>query len=342
MTNTETDQYLSSPGQQLLEARERNDISAEMIAQRLRLDVGQIHALEKDEYTSFPAIAYVRGYLLGYAKIVGLDSEQLLTIFDQNSKTAPSLEPHVSRPEQQAASGDKHIRVVTWSLIAALALLLILWWQTQRSSEEVPADQESDNQQAEMQIEDNPQLEMIKGSSGTLSLSETTAESAEPVQEEPKELVHDYDVVQMSELPEPPEQNYQTEMPESTPTLSDQTSDQTTDQNSVDIQNFDEAQKEDPAQLSAEDPVQKSNGIVLQFTDDSWIQITDATGEKQFSRTGKAGEVVDVTGTAPFRIVIGRASVVILSYQGNFIELDQLATDEVARFRLDENGAHRY
>ena len=323
MKKKEPDHSLPSPGQQLLKAREEKDISAEMVAERLRLDVNFIHALEKDDYEKFPAIAYVRGHLRGYANMVGLDPEQLISVFDQKSKTAPSLEPLVSQPKQQAGSGDKHIKVVTWSLVAALALLLGLWWQTQRSTQEEPADQSVS--QEEIETEEVSTIEFMEGTTGTLSLEVQDEEP--PVQEEPKELAHVFGVQQFSELPEPPEQNYQTELPISTPVQSMSDIGQT---------------PEIVPTLSSTDRLQIANqDIVLQFTADSWIQITDSTGAKQFSRLGKADEVVNVTGVAPFRVVIGRASVVIMSYQGNFIDLDSLAKNEVARFTLDETGAYR-
>ncbi len=324
MKKKEPDQSLPSPGQQLLKAREEKDISVEMVAERLRLNVNLIRALEKDDYEQFPAIAYVRGHLRGYANMVGINPDQLIGAFDQKSKTAPALEPLVSQPKQQAGSGDKHIKVVTWLLVAALALLLGLWWQTQRSSTQEESAEQSVSQE-EIETEEASAIEFMEGTTGTLSLEVQDEEP--PVQEEPKELAHVFGVQKFSELPEPPEQNYQTELPIILPVQSMSDVGQT---------------PEIVPTLSSTDRIQIENqDIVLQFTADSWIQITDSTGTKQFSRLGKADEVVNVTGVAPFRVVIGRASVVIMSYQGNFIDLDSLAKNEVARFTLDETGAYR-
>ena len=330
--NTETDQNQLSPGQRLQKARELKNISVDMVAQRLRLDAKLIHALDNDEYEQFPAIAYVRGHIRGYANMVDLDPEELIGSFDHNAKTGPSLEPFVSQPQQQAGMGDKHIKAVTYSVIAALVLLLGLWWQTQRSTQDVPDDQERLQVQTQTETVEEPALEIIEGTTGTLALPEEPPKDP-TVENEPKELMHDFGVQYFSELPKPPEQNTMTESPEST---------MLSEQNWVESRQTIENDPDPGSITSSVDPVQiEDQGIVLQFTDESWVQITDATGKKRFSRLGKAGEVVNITGVAPFRVVIGRASVVIMSYQGSFIDLDPLAKDEVARFNLDENGAYR-
>ncbi len=323
-----SEQNVPSAGQQLLEAREQKELSIEMVAQRLRLDVNLVHALEKDDYESFPAIAYARGYLRGYAKMVGLEPEQLISTLDQKFKATPPIEPFVSQPQQQTGSGDKHIKVVTYSLIALLVLLLGLWWQTQRSTEEMSDELETG--ETELQEKNVTQIELIEGTSGTLSLS---AKSEEIAQEDPEELMHDFGVQQFSDLPEPPEQIIEAELP-----IREPIQDQAPENISLNSGNGQEVLPE----ISSTDTVQLvDQDIVIQFTDESWIQITDATGKKRFSRLGRVGEVVNVTGVAPFRVVIGRASVVIMSYQGNFLDLEPLAKNEVARFTLDETGAYR-
>ena len=327
MKNTQADQNLTTPGPLLLKAREAQDISAEMVAQHLRLDTDLVHALENDDYAKFPAVAYVRGHLRGYANMVDLNGDKLVKLFDQSAKKAPAIEPFVSQPEPQASSGDRHIRAVTYSLIAALVLLLALWWQTHRPSVETTVELNQEMSiTPEQEQEESIETVILEGSSGILPLPEISLETT-TVQEEPMELQHDYSLVTFSELPEPPEQGVETELTGAGLELSAQNN-----ANGLEISSM----------PSAADPIRIENqGIIMQFTDESWVQITDANNSKLFSALGKAGEVVNVTGLAPFRIVIGKASAVIMSYQGDFIDLDPLARNEVARFTIDENGAHR-
>jgi len=332
--NTEPDQKQLSTGQRLQEAREQKGISVEMVAQRLRLDVKFIQALDNDDYEQFPALTYVRGHIRGYANMVGLNPEELTCSLDHKAKIAPSLKPSVSQPQQQAGLGDKPVKVVTWSLITALVLLLGLWWHTHRSSVEETTPVVEDSAPVEPASGDTPNLKIIEGGTGTLSLPKPEkVQEKPPAQDKPEELKHEFGVQHFSDLPKPPEQSEPTDIPISRPV---------TEQNWVDVsQKVENSQAVNPI-ISSANPAQiEKQDIVLQFTDKSWVKITDSTGDKLFSRLGNPGEVVNVAGTAPFRVVIGRASVVIMSYQENFIDLDPLTKNEVARFTLDENGAHR-
>ncbi len=329
MNKTESDQSPLTPGQILLNARKEQDISVETIAQGLRLDPLLIDALENDEYEQFPAMAYVRGYIRGYANQVGIDPAIIINSFDKKINEAPALEPFASRPEQQADSGDRHVRVVTYSLIGVLILLLGLWWQTQRS----PPDKIVELVD-ELVNEEQSAAEVLDEVSAMLALPEYAEELTQEQQEGPKELEHDYAIVQLNEMPEAPEQDFSVVAQQPEEIVSEEQPTPVEETLSTII-----TPKPD-LEPAAEKQINKSEGIVLEFTDDSWIEITDSTGKKRFSRLGKAGEIVDVAGQRPFKVIIGKSSVVKMSYQGTSIDLSSLAKNEVARFYIDKNGVH--
>lgn len=340
MNKTESDQSPLTPGQLLLNARKEQDISVETIAQGLRLDPLLIDALENDEYEKFPAMAYVRGYLRGYANQVGVDPNLVVSSFDKKINVAPALEPFASRPEQQAGSGDKHVRAVTYSLIGVLALLVGLWWQTQRSPDTGFFAQAENDAGLDEKVADIDEVEVLEGTSGPLSLTPLVSQ-AEFETDEPKELEHDYAVVQLNEVVEAPVQV-------SNPVLLSVEPQETEDENIEEeptagiVPSPDVASEPDQViEPVVEVKQNKSEGIVLKFSDASWIQITDVTGKKRFSRAGKPGEVVKVAGEQPFKVIIGKSSVVTMSYQGNSIDLSSLAKNEVARFYIDKDGAHK-
>lgn len=56
--------------------------------------------------------------------------------------------------------------------------------------------------------------------------------------------------------------------------------------------------------------------LLLSASGESWLQVTDASGRVLLSRTLSAGESVPLTGKAPFRLIVGRAELVSISYQG--------------------------
>jgi len=79
-----------------------------------------------------------------------------------------------------------------------------------------------------------------------------------------------------------------------------------------------------------------ANNHVLRFqTDqDAWIQVVDGEG-RRFSKLIRAGTTDSITGTAPFKLVVGEAARVRLSYDGHSIDLRPFIGQKVARLTLE-------
>ena len=86
------------------------------------------------------------------------------------------------------------------------------------------------------------------------------------------------------------------------------------------------------AQGSAVTPEAAPVQIVL--TDSSWIEVVDASGSKVFSRIARAGETLALQGQAPFRLRIGNASAVQVSFKGQPVSLTGITRNNTARVEL--------
>jgi cytoskeleton protein RodZ len=67
---------------------------------------------------------------------------------------------------------------------------------------------------------------------------------------------------------------------------------------------------------------------------DTWIEILDARGQSLELDLIRAGNRRQYNGQAPFRIMIGRASAVVLTMDGEIIDLGPYTRDNVARMTL--------
>jgi len=67
-----------TPGLLLRALREAAGLSVEHVASQLHLLKSVVSSLEADCYDRMRGETYVRGYLRNYARLVGLDSEELL------------------------------------------------------------------------------------------------------------------------------------------------------------------------------------------------------------------------------------------------------------------------
>lgn len=83
-----------------------------------------------------------------------------------------------------------------------------------------------------------------------------------------------------------------------------------------------------PMAAMAQDPVR------MVLTDSSWIDVQDGTGAKLFSRIARAGEVVSLQGQPPFRVRIGNASAVQVSFNGQAVPLMDISRNNTARLEL--------
>ena len=121
---------LPGAGEQLRNAREAAGMSVHEISTHMHLDSRIILALEADDYDQLPAPTFVRGYLRGYARLLDLSPDPIIQAFVQRDLAPPSLIADIS-VKSQIRSGDFPIRFVTYIVIAALIVLVVLWWRSQ-------------------------------------------------------------------------------------------------------------------------------------------------------------------------------------------------------------------
>lgn len=67
---------------------------------------------------------------------------------------------------------------------------------------------------------------------------------------------------------------------------------------------------------------------------DAWIQVVDAKGTR-FSKLVRAGSAESFAGEPPFRLVVGEAALVKLTYNGHSIDLTPFIGQKVARLTLE-------
>lgn len=86
----------------------------------------------------------------------------------------------------------------------------------------------------------------------------------------------------------------------------------------------------------ASDAPALSGVLHLEFSDDAWVEIKDATGRMLHRQLNRSGTRVSITGQPPFDLVVGNASRVRMTYNDRPIELTPFIDVTVARFTLEE------
>lgn len=291
-----------SPGMQLRAARERAGWSAKRLAAELCLPLDRLRALEADDHPSFGGVVYVRGYLRRAAALLGLPQDELIAAFEACCDTRRPAEilpgPIVGRPPRRAAPG--------WVGPAAGAAVVIAaavgsWLMINPGQDALPT--------------------VVSGNdSGTAGL----------------------EFVAPQELASPPAQI--------AAAGSAPVSDPQPESGSASDAKA-EAAGEAPAPLPAEEPLAPAPRVVqapepappplgtaelrFEFSEDCWLEVTDADEGRLAYRLYRAGDVARLRGKAPLQVFLGNAEGVRLTVNGEPIALRPAARrDGTARLTV--------
>jgi len=123
-------------GKYLKSQRESKKISLREVAKNTRVREPILRAIEEDQHTLLPPPTYVKGFLLAYAKYLGLDSNDVLLRYERVLKgepiTPPSVPspgpkqespaPQTSKPRQKGLWNTKQIWVVVGVIVASFVV----------------------------------------------------------------------------------------------------------------------------------------------------------------------------------------------------------------------------
>jgi cytoskeleton protein RodZ len=72
----------------------------------------------------------------------------------------------------------------------------------------------------------------------------------------------------------------------------------------------------------------------MTFKADCWIQVKDTNGKTLVSGTHKPGQDVELTGKAPFKVILGAPEGVTMTFASEPVDLSGYTSGKVARFTL--------
>jgi cytoskeleton protein RodZ len=118
---------LASPGLLLRDAREARGLSIEEVADRLRLNVALVLAMEEDRLGLLGAPVFARGHLKNYAALVGASEREVMDAFDAGEVPEPTFLPALDRTPV-TRSRSRRLWLAGFALVAAAAAAALAWW----------------------------------------------------------------------------------------------------------------------------------------------------------------------------------------------------------------------
>jgi len=312
-------------GQVLAQARKDKELSLADVATKLKLTVRQVEALEAEDGGQLPGDVFLRGFVRNYARLMELDPDAVIAPMDAEAAVAETITAH-SEGVTISSRGLKRWLLIPVIILAVFVVFVAVLYQWLRQGEDTLLTQGANN---------SGHAEVTQ----TLSLPNSVS-GAEPAQ--------GAQGVQGSQ-----------ESALSTPAMPGATTMETVQgganapaspaaeggQGNVSANPVPAAPSSEPTPPA--EPVSQSEALhkeaaankkahTLRFlaTQDAWVQVVDGQG-KRFSRLIRAGVSDSISGTAPFKLVVGEAAQVRLTYDGYAIDLAPFIGQKVARLTLE-------
>jgi len=316
----------------LIDARKALGLSQEDVAGALYLDVKVIRAIEQRDYEKIPKQVFLKGYLRSIAKVVGLDGQEIVSLFEVESRSACA-----DLVIERATDGEVDNRftghVFKAGLLASgiLGLLLLLTWVFLSGNDdqtEVNADS-----LGQRQI-NNPNQVLVDSGVDPLVGIPTPVEHSAVQSAQVNEVVEPQSADQNNDGPGVPEMTEVyadaivargpgTPVPEQPETMALLTKVITSERTELEAGRLLEM---DAGGLDE---------IEIIFSGECWLEVIDGDRESVYSDLNRSGDVLRIRGVAPFELLFGDATVARLYYGGALIDLTSRTTRErTARIKL--------
>lgn len=308
-----------SAGETLRRAREAQGFSLAEVANALKLNVRQVEALEAGRFDDLPGLAFTRGFLRNYARLLKLDVAPLLAHVDRPGDAAameltPASNAHGDIPQVGRGRFRKSILPGVLAAAGLFGVVVAGWYfDTQKKVVENVTVQAPSVTTEGAQGAPAPQAQNVPpavAAPAPVQPSETaTSQVMPPPGAEPREGAAP--VV----TPAAPAPAVVAPIPTTPP--------------QPPVEKAVEATPAKPAGASGADQ------LVFEFSQDAWVEVKDRNGKILLSQLGKAGVRREVSGNAPFSLVVGNARYVKLQRNGVPVELTHDTKVTVARLKLE-------
>ena len=314
--NTEQDTQTQETVAPALEAgtllknkRESLGLTQKQISDRLKLRVTLIQQIEENQFESDQVATFMRGYIRSYAKYVNLDEKVVLSALHHAGDAQHQEQEMLSFSRKtKTEKHNSRIMILTWSIFAVIAGISSLWWWQNQQQDTLSQSLANTESSEELAVEESlapefTSLEVIEAEqneAGASVVEGTEGLAAISDAEDSSDAVAD-------ETPAP-------HATETEPTAEVNANAEAVEANTT--------------------PEAVVNELVMQFSADCWIQVKDATGKTLSTGIKKAGQSLNLSGTAPYKVILGAPEGVSMTFASEPVDLSGYTSGKVARITL--------
>ncbi|MEZ8414730.1 cytoskeleton protein RodZ [Vibrio splendidus] len=294
-------------GTLLKNKRESLGLTQKQISDRLKLRVTLIQQIEENQFESDQVATFMRGYIRSYAKYVNLDEKVVLNALHHSGDAQHQEQEMLSFSRKtKTEKHNSRIMLLTWSIFAVIVGISSLWWWQNQQQDTLSQSLANTESSEELVVEESldpelTSLEVIEAEQNT-ETSPVTENSDELTEVSSAEDSVTLDPVEvLEEAPEAPEAADVASVTKESETVA---------------------------------PEAVVNELVMQFSADCWIQVKDASGKTLSTGIKKAGQTLNLSGTAPYKVILGAPEGVSMTFASEPVDLSGYTSGKVARITL--------
>ncbi len=308
------------------ELREAKGISLADIAQRTNIRESKLKAIESHDFAALGTETFALGYIRLYAKALGEDSDVFVQVYKDAVVSGFPVKDEGQKAESTGGKGVDYENTPSALLIAVrkinvlyLSVGVIVVWILAMiilpggEQDETGASVGEPSMQADV-----PAIEQRDTGSGQAPDSANLDVSAEPQNSAPREPDTSSDGSVLSEG------------------ALDEIEAAASEESGVQPQAIVETETlVDDAGSVNEDVVADGDDIlVFSFSDDCWLEISDASGRVLIAELQEKGDNQRVFGQAPFEVMLGNARVATLTLNGEVVSIEPRPGRKTLRFTV--------
>lgn len=309
------------------------NLDVEQVAARLHLHLTIIERIETDDYENLPAPTFVRGYLRGYARMLDLSPDSVVSAYNSHEFEPPPLVRDIARGEE-VRSTDFPFQMATYGIIAMVVILVAIWWQNQEPGVPSPRVLASLSESTEASVALATQETNELGAAATNEILEETVEPGslpttgdDTTGAEPATLSETGGSVMEDALAQvTPSQAEETTTPVEE-VLSTQVSTDGVD-SAVPIP------QPLPAAASASALPSTGAQLVVKVSAESWIEIYSEDNKRLYYNLARPGTVIEIKHPGRLRVLLGNTTNIEVEWNGEPFDIAPHIIAGVAKFYL--------
>ncbi|MEX2131693.1 MAG: RodZ domain-containing protein [Pseudohongiellaceae bacterium] len=291
---------LITPGSLLKLERERRELSEKVVADQLHITMHYVRSIEADRYDKLPGTVFARGYIKNYALLLGLEPGELIALFDSFIEEKQEARQEVTRRIEARRQKDRNLPWLVFSVIAFILGFAALWAY---NSFFVVIDEGS-------YLSGQQQTNAI--ATGSDLASAGIADNRQPTPPISPPLIAQ-SAIPEPEIPEPVNSQLLNPLPLNPLLLNPLLLNPQKDEQVIEV-------------MAAGIDV-----LMIRFSGESWVEVSDDSGFPPYRDIREAGDILQITGNAPFNVLLGDAPYASM-------ELNGVPVDVANNIRIDNSA----